>query len=61
MDYYLIEVMAPSATTYNFTVEATSTEAAAAAARNIGATQIIKVSLFDSPYRHNQPVAPWGR
>lgn len=60
MTYWLIEVMAPGATTYNFTVSAETREAAYAAARNLGAAPI-KVSLFDSPYRHNQPTPPWAR
>jgi hypothetical protein len=52
-DYYLIERLMPGATTYNFTLEATSSEAAIAAARNLG-IEPIACRLYDRPYRLNQ-------
>lgn len=55
MTYYLIETMAPGATTHNFTVEAETREAAIAAARNLG-VEPIHVQLYDRPYRLNQPM-----
>ena len=57
--YYIIEILAPAATTYNFTVEADSAEAAWAAARNLG-VEPIRVALYDAPYRLNQPTPPWA-
>lgn len=55
MTYWLIERLMPGATTYNFTVEAESRQAAIAAARNMG-VEPIHVQMYDRPYRLNQPV-----
>jgi hypothetical protein len=57
--FYLIEIMAPAATTYNFTVRADTREAAIAEARNLG-VEPIAARLYDQPYRLNQPTPPWA-
>jgi hypothetical protein len=52
-NYYLIERAIGFACTYNFTLEATSSEAAIAAARNLG-IEPLACRLYDRPYRLNQ-------
>lgn len=58
--YWTIEVLAPGATTYNFTVEAESRLEAIEVARDLGA-EPIDVRLTDRRYRHYLATPPGAR
>jgi hypothetical protein len=53
MEFWLIERMAPGLTTWNFTLQAETREAAIAQARNLG-IEPLACQLYDRPYRLNQ-------